>query len=141
MPGHYFQLLLVGYLAGIDAERGSAWRPAESLAVRSCVRRALHEAAPDHTISSRTRGLIDVETPTREDLARLDRTRRKTTSNQDWTHWHDPDAKVTKMRDSRTHLAHKAQQALDLETGAIVAVTLIRCPRATASPCIETVPA
>ena len=65
-----------------------------------------------------------IETPTRETLARLDRTRKKKTSNKDWTHPQDPDAKVTKMKDGRTHLAHKAEHAVDLETGAIVAVTL-----------------
>jgi transposase len=62
-------------------------------------------------------------TPTREDLARLDRKRKKT-SNKDWKHPWDPDAKVTKMKDGRTHLAHKAEHAVDLETGAIIAVTL-----------------
>ncbi|HUE89229.1 MAG TPA: transposase, partial [Vicinamibacterales bacterium] len=45
-------------------------------------------------------------------------------SNDDWTHPHDPDAKITKMKDGRTHLAHKAEHAVDLETGAIVAVTV-----------------
>src|SRR5207253_9089029 len=45
-PGQYFRLLLVGYFEGIDAERGIAWRAADSLAVRSFVRLALHEAAP-----------------------------------------------------------------------------------------------
>ncbi len=45
-------------------------------------------------------------------------------SNDDWTHPHDPDARITKMKDGRTHLAHKAEHAVDLETGAIVAVTL-----------------
>ena len=42
----------------------------------------------------------------------------------DWTHPHDPDAKITKMKDGRTHLAHKAEHAVDLETGAIVGVTV-----------------
>jgi transposase len=65
-----------------------------------------------------------IKTPTREALARLDRKRKKKTSNKDWTNPHDPDAKVTKMKDGRTHLAHKAEHAVDLETGAIVAVTL-----------------
>jgi hypothetical protein len=66
-----------------------------------------------------------VETPTRVDLARLDRRRKKKESNDDWTHPHDPDAKITKsMKDGRTHLAHKAEHAVDLETGAIVGVTV-----------------
>ena len=65
-----------------------------------------------------------IETPTRADLARLDRKRKKKGSNDDWTHPHDPDAKITKMKDGRTHLAHKAEHAVDLETGAVVAVTV-----------------
>ena len=186
-PGRYFRLLLIGYFEGLDAERGIAWRAADSLAVRTFVRLGLEEKTPDHSTISRTRRLIDIEThravftwiqqqlvaagllngrtiaidgttleanaamrsivrrdtgesyqafltrlaetsgiktPTREALARLDRKRKKKTSNKDWTNPHDPDAKVTKMKDGRTHLAHKAEHAVDLETGAIVAVTL-----------------
>ena len=65
-----------------------------------------------------------VENPTREDRARLDRKRTKKGSNKDWVHPHDPDAQITKMKDGSTHLAHKAEHAVDLETGAVVSVTL-----------------
>ena len=65
-----------------------------------------------------------VETPTREDLARLDRKRKKKGSNDDWHNPNDPDAKITKMKDGRTHLAHKQEHAVDMDTGAVVAVTL-----------------
>ncbi len=54
--------------------------------------------------------------PTREDLAKLDRKRQKKGSNEDWQNPNDPDAKITKMKDGRTHLAHKAEHAVDLET-------------------------
>ena len=67
---------------------------------------------------------LGIETPTRADLARIDRKRQKKGSNEEWTHPHDPDAKITKMKDGRTHLAHKAEHAVDLETGAIVGVTV-----------------
>ena len=203
-PGQYFRLLLVGYFEGIDAERGIAWRAADSLAVRSFVRLVLHEAAPDHSTISRTRRLIDVEahravftwvqqrlvevgllkgktvaidattleanaamrsivrrdtaetyqefltrlaqasgieTPTREDLARLDRKRKKKTSNKEWTNPHDPDAKVTKMKDGRTHLAHKAEHGVDLETGAIVAVTVQGADEGDTTTIVDTVTA
>jgi transposase len=63
-------------------------------------------------------------TPTRADLARLDRTRKKNGSNDDWTHPDDPDAKITKMKDGRTNLAHKAEHAVDLDASAVVAVTV-----------------
>ena len=62
--------------------------------------------------------------PTRAELARFDRTRPKKGSNDDWMHPQDPDAKITKMKDGRTHVAHKAEHAVDLETGAVVGVTV-----------------
>jgi len=65
-----------------------------------------------------------IENPTREEIARFDRKREKKGSNEDWKNPHDPDAKITKMKDGRTHLAHKAEHAVDMETGAVVAVTL-----------------
>jgi transposase len=65
-----------------------------------------------------------IETPTGEQLAKLDRKRPQKGSNDDWVHPQDPDAQITKMKDGRTHLAHKAEHAVDLETGAVVAVTL-----------------
>jgi transposase len=64
------------------------------------------------------------KTPTREDLARLDRKRKKRMSNKEWESPADWDARITKMKDGRTHLAHKAEHAVDLDTGAVVAVTL-----------------
>jgi transposase len=186
-PGRYFRLLLIGYFEGLDAERGIAWRAADSFALREFLGLVLPEAPPDHSTISRTRRLIDletheavftwmlqqladaglvkgktvgvdattleanaalrsvvrrdtgesyqdvltklaqasgIETPTQADLARLDRKRKKKGSNDDWTHPHDPDARITKMKDGRTHLAHKVEHAVDLDTGAIVGVTV-----------------
>ncbi len=65
-----------------------------------------------------------IGTPTRADLARLDRKRKKKGSNKEWMSPSDSDAKITKLKDGRTHLAHKAEHAVDLDTGAIVAVTI-----------------
>jgi transposase len=65
-----------------------------------------------------------VENPTREQLARMDRKRKKKGSNKEWKSPADADARITKMKDGRTHLAHKAEHAVDLTSGAIVAVTL-----------------
>jgi transposase len=65
-----------------------------------------------------------IETPTREELARLDRKRKKRTSNKEWKSPIDEDARIAKMKDGRTHLAHKAEHAVDLDSGAVVAVTL-----------------
>jgi len=186
-PGIYFRALLIGYFEGLGAERGIAWRLADSLALRRFVGIGLDEMTPDHSTISRTRRLIDVEThgqvfawvlgvladrgllkgkrvaidattleanaamrsivrrdtgesyeeflrglakasglatPTREDLARLDRKRKKRTSNKEWKSPVDGDARIAKMKDGRTHLAHKAEHAVDLDTGAVLAVTL-----------------
>ena len=107
---------LTGKTIAIDATTLEA-----NAAMRSIVRRDTGES--DQAFLAGLATASGVETPTREGLARLDRKRKKKTSNTDWTHPHDPDATVTKMKDGRTHLAHKAEQAVDMETGAIVAVT------------------
>src|ERR1035437_6614391 len=44
-----------------------------------------------------------IETPTREELARLDRKRQKRMSNQEWKSPGDEDARIGKMKDGRTH--------------------------------------
>ena len=109
--------LLKGKTVAIDATTLEA-----NAAMRSIVRR---DTGEDYqAFLTRLAKESGIETPTREDLARLDRRRKKKTSNKEWTNPHDPDAKVTKMKDGRTHLAHKAEHAVDVETGAIVAVTL-----------------
>ena len=109
--------LVKGQTIGIDATTLEA-----NAALRSIVRRETGETYQDFlTHLAQASG---IETPTRADLARLDRTRPKKGSNDDWTHPHDPDAKITKLKDGRTHLAHKAEHAVDLETGAVVAVTV-----------------
>lgn len=109
--------LLKGKTIAIDATTLEA-----NAAMRSIVRRDTGDSYQVFLVGLAKASGID--TPTREDLARLDRRRKKKTSNKDWTNPHDPDAKVAKMKDGRTHLAHKAEHAVDLETGAIVAVTL-----------------
>jgi transposase len=109
--------LLKGTTIGVDATTLEA-----NAALRSIVRRDTGERYEEFL--TRLAKESGIETPTREQLARLDRKRRKKGSNDDWTHPHDPDARITKMKDGRTHLAHKAEHAVDMETGAIVAVTL-----------------
>src|SRR5713226_4830715 len=65
-----------------------------------------------------------IEDPTREQLARLDRKRKKKGSNKEWKNPFDADARIAKMKDGSTHLAHKAEHAVDLSSGALLAVTL-----------------
>lgn len=109
--------LVKGHTIGIDATTLEA-----NAALRSIVRRDTGETYQEFlTQLAQASG---IETPTREDLARIDRKRKKKGSNDDWTNPHDPDARITKMKDRRTHLAYKAEHAVDLETGAVVAVTV-----------------
>jgi transposase len=109
--------LVKGKTVGIDATTLEA-----NAALRSIVRRDTGESYQDFL--TKLAQASSIETPTRADLARIDRKRQKKGSNDDWTHPHDPDAKITKMKDGRTHLAHKAEHAVDLDTGAIVGVTV-----------------
>jgi transposase len=109
--------LLKGKTIGIDATTLEA-----NAALRSIVRRDTGDSYQEFlTKLAKESG---IETPTREDLARLDRKRAKKGSNDDWTHPHDPDSRITKMKDGRTHLAHKFEHAVDLETGVIVGATI-----------------
>lgn len=78
--------LVKGQTVGIDATTLEA-----NAALRSIVRRDTGES---YQAFLRTLAQASgIDTPTRADLARLDRTRRKKGSNDDWTHPHDPDAK------------------------------------------------
>lgn len=109
--------LVKGETVGVDATTLEA-----NAALRSIVRRA-----DGQTYEAYLRALATasgIATPTRADLAKLDRARPKKGSNDDWTHPGEPDAHITKMKDGRTHLAHKQEQAVDLDTGAVLAVTL-----------------
>ena len=109
--------LVDGKTIGVDGTTLEA-----NAAMRSIVRRDTGESyAAFLTGLAKASGIA---TPTQEELAQLDRKRPKKGSNQDWEHPDDPDAKITKMKDGSTHLAHKAEHAVDMETGAVLAVTL-----------------
>ena len=109
--------LIKGNTIGIDATTLEA-----NAALRSIVRRDSGDTYQEFLM--RLAQASGIETPTRADLARWDRTRPKKGRNMDWQHPHDPDARITKMKDGRTHLAHTAEHAVDMETGAIVGVTV-----------------
>ena len=126
--------LVKGKTIGIDATTLEA-----NAALRSIVRRDSGETYQDFL--TRLAQASGIETPTRADLARLDRKRPKKGRNTDWRHPHDPDARITKMKDGRTHLAHKAEHAVDMETGAIVGVTVQGADQGDTTTITETVTA
>jgi len=109
--------LLKGQTLGVDATTLEA-----NAALRTIVRRDTGEGYQEFL--QRLAQESGIKTPTREQLARLDRKRAHKGSNEDWEHPHDPDARITKMKDGRTHLAHKVEHAVDFSSGAVVAVTL-----------------
>jgi transposase len=109
--------LVKGKRIAIDATTLEA-----NAAMRAIERRDTGESYEDFLV--RLAKASGMETPTREDLARFDRKRKKRMSNEEWKSPSDGDARITKMKDGRTHLAHKAEHAVDLDTGAVVAVTL-----------------
>ena len=109
--------LLKGKMVGIDATTLEA-----NAAMRSIVRR--DNGQRYEAFLTELAKKSGIATPTREDLARLDRKRKKKGSNQEWESATDPDACITKMKDGSTHMAHKAEHAVDMETGAVIAVTL-----------------
>ena len=109
------QGLLRGKTLGIDATTLEA-----NAAMKSIVRRDTGEDWKEYL-----RGLAKaegIENPTEEDLRRLDKGRKdKKVSNKEWVSPTDPDSRITKMKDGRTHLAYKAEHTVDLESEAIVA--------------------
>ena len=110
--------LVRGKTVGLDATTLEA-----NAAMRSIERRDTGESY--EAFLRRLAEASGVETPTRADLARFDRSRKnKKTSNKEWQSPQDPDAKVAKRKDGRTHLAHKAEHGVDMDTGAIVSVTV-----------------
>src|SRR2546425_457620 len=109
--------LLKGKTIGIDATTLEA-----NAALRSIVRRDTGEGYQEFL--QRLAKESGIATPTREQLARLDRKRPGKGSNEDGEHPHDADARIAKMKDGRTHLAHKVEHGVDLESGALVAVTV-----------------
>ena len=107
--------LIKGERIGVDASTMEA-----NAALRTIVRRDSSEGYRD--MLTRMAKASGIQTPTTEDLIRLDRKRKdKTLSNTDWQSPTDPDAKIAKLKDGRTHLAYKPEHAMDLDTGAVVA--------------------
>jgi len=108
--------LIKGKTIGVDSTTLEA-----NAAMKSIVRRDTGESYDDYL-----KRLAEAEGVNAKDAAalrRMDRKRKKKTSNEDWESPSDGDAEITKLKDGRTALAYKAENAVDMETGAIVAVT------------------
>jgi transposase len=110
--------LVNGDRIGVDASTMEA-----NAALKTIVRRETGETYRE--MLKRMAVESGIETPSAEDLVRLDRTRKgKKLSNEDWVSKTDAEAKIAKMKDGTTHLAYKPEHAVDLDTGAVVAAEI-----------------
>src|SRR5882672_7191382 len=112
------QGLVKGKRIGVDASTMEA-----NAALRTIVRR--EDGRTYREMLTRMAKESGIDTPTADDLVRIDRNRKgKKLSNEEWTSKTDPEAKIAKLKDGRTHLAYKPEHAVDLDTGIIVAAAL-----------------
>ena len=110
--------LLRGKKLGIDASTMEA-----SAAMRSIVRRDTGEGYK--AMLERLAKESGIATPTQADLVAFDRKRKgKKLSNADWESPTDEDARIAKLKDGRTRLAHKPEHVVDLDSGAIVSAKI-----------------
>src|SRR5882762_462826 len=108
--------LIKGKTIGVDSTTLEA-----NAAMKSIVRRDTGESYTDYLKRLAVAEGVDAEDAAA--LRRMDRKRAKKMSNEVWENPNDPEAEITRLKDGRTALAFKAENAVDMETGAIVAVT------------------
>ncbi len=109
--------IVKGQTIGVDATTLEA-----NAAMRSIVRRDTGQSYNDFLDDlAKAEG---VEEPTVIDRIKIDKKRKNKGKNTDWEHPHDPDARITKMKDGSTHLAHKAEHVVDMHSGALLGVSL-----------------
>jgi transposase len=108
--------LIKGKTIGVDSTTLEA-----NAAMKSIVRRDSGESYTDYLKRLAVAEGVDAEDAAA--LRRMDRKRAKKMSNEVWENPNDPEAEITRLKDGRTELAYKAENAVDMETGAIVAVS------------------
>jgi transposase len=108
--------LIKGKTIGVDSTTLEA-----NAAMKSIVRRDTGESYSGYL--KRLAAAEGLDAADAAALRRMDRKRKKKTSNEEWASPSDAAAEITKLKDGRTALAYKAENAVDLESGAIVAVT------------------
>lgn len=111
--------LLKGKTVAVDSTTLEA-----DAAMKSIVRRDSGEDWKQYvTRLMKDEGVIeDDDDPTDEEVRRFDKKRKnRKVSNNDWVSRTDPDSRIAKMKDGRTHLAYKAEHVIDAETELILA--------------------
>ena len=123
--------LLKGKTTAVDATLLEA-----NAAMKSIVRRDTGEDWKEYL--TRLAEEAGIENPSDEDLRRFDKKRKgKKVSNKEWVSQTDPEARIMKMKDGRTHLAYKAEHAIDLDSGLLLAATIHHGDRADGDSLME----
>lgn len=130
--------LLKGKTVAVDATTLEA-----NAAMKSIVRRETGEDWKAYLKRlMKEAGLIedDDDDPTDEDLRKFDKQRKgKKVSNDDWVSESDPDGRITKLKDGRTHLAYKAENVVDLETDLLLAAEVYHATHSDTTTLVDSV--
>jgi transposase len=110
--------LLKGQAVGVDATLLEA-----NAALKSIVRKDTGEDYKQYL--RRLAKAAGIEDPSDDDLKKFDQKRKgKKLSNDDWESTTEPDGRIAKMKDGTTHIAHKAEHAVDLDSELLLAATV-----------------
>jgi transposase len=128
--------LLAGKAVGVDSTTLEA-----NAAMKSIVRRDSGEDWREFvTRLMREEGVVAAdEKPSDEELRRFDKKRKKKVSNDDWVSKTDADARITKMKDGRTHLAYKAEHVVDLKSEILLAAEIYEGNQADTDTLVDSV--
>jgi transposase len=124
--------LLAGRTVAVDSTLLEA-----NAAMRAIVRKDTGEGYRDYL--KRLAAEAGVAEPTAEDLRRFDRGRKKKGSNKEWESPADPDSRIARMKDGRTHLAYKAEHVVDLDSEFVLAAEVYPADRPDPATLVESV--
>lgn len=105
-------------------------------AMRSIVRKESGEDWKAYlTRLMKEEGLIEEDDePTDEELRKFDKGRKqKSVSNREWESDSDPESRIAKMKDGRTHLAYKAAHVVDLDSEFLLDACVVAADEADSS--------
>ncbi len=124
--------LLRGKTVAIDATTLEA-----NAAMRSIVRKDTGEDWKEYV--KRLMAAEGIENPTDEEVRRFDKKRQKKVSNKEWESPSDPDSRIAKMKDGRTHLAYKAEHTVDLDSEFVLAAAVHPADQADSATLVDSV--
>ena len=124
--------LLRGKTVAVDATTLEA-----NAAMRSIVRKDTGEDWKEYV--KRLMGQDGIENPTDEEIRRFDKKRPKKVSNKEWESPTDPDSRIAKMKDGRTHLAYKAEHTVDLDSEFVLAAAIQPADQADSATLVDSI--